>query len=600
MAQLTNGGRLFIVALIGLAVFGGIYLYKDSGIFPKSVRESKVVAVEDLPPLDFDKNFATAVKLPLPGSDVTALKDTEIRAGIMGWNAQTGVMFANGGPLTTEGSLMEQNGVKLHLLTQNNCNEQAKGLYSFIEDYAAGKNRSAKGYHMIAWMGDGVPAYLADLNAQIKKAFGEEDIVQVFYAAGSSYGEDKFMAFPEAKANPQLLKGAVIVGVIRDGDWNIAMKFCSDNNIPVNNDFTTYDPDALNWISTDDYVKAAEIYVSNQGEKRQIVRNGKTTKRDTLIYPTGLVTWTPGDRVAVEKRGGLVTLASTKDYSSQMPNAWLASKKWMADNSSKVEGFILAAAQGGDQVKSHGSALAFASTVSAVVYGDNNMKAEDWERAFKGYTLTDTRGNRVEIGGSRTWNLADAAEYFGLNGTTNNYAAVYKTFGDIDVEAYPDVVPTYPPLNEVLNLSYLTNVYTANKNKTEIAGAASLPSFKASDKISAIVSNKSVSIEFLTGSAEISPRSEAILEKINNSAVIASNLKVEINGHTDNTGSAAINDELSAARAESVKRWLLSKDRSMYLNRITTNGFGSKNPVADNGTESGRQKNRRVEIILGN
>lgn len=599
MAKLTKGGRYAVVAIVGIIAFAAAYIYKDSGIFPQSVKESKVVAVEDLPPLEFDKNFAAAPAIPLPSTTPADIATTKIRAGIMGWNAQSGVLYANGGPVTTQGSLMEAQNINLELLSNNNCMEQGNQLLAFARDYAAGKTRSTKGYHMTAWMGDGVPALIAGVNNTIKEELGPEYILQAFYVGGSSYGEDKFMGPVEAKRDPQSLRGSLIVAVLRDGDWNIAMKFCSDNDIPVNSDPKTYDPDAVNWIATDDYIKAAEIYVNNQKEKRPMVRNGKTLQRDTLVGPTGLVTWTPGDRVAVEKRGGVVTLASTKDYTSQMPNTWIACKKWLEDNRETVEGFILAASQGGDQVKSHSSALRFASTVSYQVYKDENMKPEDWEKAFRGYTMTDAQGNRVEIGGSRVWNLADQAEYFGLNGGTNKYAAVYKTFGDITVESYPSELPSYPPVEEVLNLTFLTSVYNKYKNNVEVAGAASVPTFKASDRISSVVSSKAVSIEFVTGSATISPKSANILEDLARSFTVADNLLIEITGHTDNVGDPAMNKQLSIARAEAVKNWFLTKDRSLFLNRINSNGYGEEQPIADNSNAYGRQKNRRVEIKLG-
>ena len=65
-------------------------------------------------------------------------------------------------------------------------------------------------------------------------------------------------------------------------------------------------------------------------------------------------------------------------------------------------------------------------------------------------------------------------------------------------------------------------------------------------------------------------------------------------GHTDSDGSDAYNQKLSVARAESVKKYLVSK--GIETNRVYTEGKGEKQPVADNKTKEGKAKNRRVEI----
>ncbi len=67
-------------------------------------------------------------------------------------------------------------------------------------------------------------------------------------------------------------------------------------------------------------------------------------------------------------------------------------------------------------------------------------------------------------------------------------------------------------------------------------------------------------------------------------------------GHADSTGSAALNERLSLARAEAVKKFLV--DKGVEPNRIYTEGKGSRQPIADNKTAQGRQQNRRVEIEI--
>jgi len=75
------------------------------------------------------------------------------------------------------------------------------------------------------------------------------------------------------------------------------------------------------------------------------------------------------------------------------------------------------------------------------------------------------------------------------------------------------------------------------------------------------------------------------------------NGRVDIEGHTDAKGSAAYNQKLSERRAESVKRWLVERE-GIAADRLTIRGAGASRPVADNTTDAGRQKNRRVEGVI--
>jgi adhesin transport system outer membrane protein len=101
-------------------------------------------------------------------------------------------------------------------------------------------------------------------------------------------------------------------------------------------------------------------------------------------------------------------------------------------------------------------------------------------------------------------------------------------------------------------------------------------------------------IKFETGKWELKPGSYAVLEEIAGWLQSHPELVVEIQGHTDNTGSRDYNIVLSQKRAQTVADYL--KHRGIDAVRMTPQGYGSNQPIADNGTAQGRSRNRRVEI----
>jgi outer membrane protein OmpA-like peptidoglycan-associated protein len=104
-------------------------------------------------------------------------------------------------------------------------------------------------------------------------------------------------------------------------------------------------------------------------------------------------------------------------------------------------------------------------------------------------------------------------------------------------------------------------------------------------------------ISFDTGRADIKPNMRPILDQFASGLSSQPNTEVRIIGHTDNTGSDAVNDPLSVQRAQAARQYLAA--RGVDPNRIVIAGRGEREPIADNRTEAGRAQNRRVEIFLG-
>ena len=93
----------------------------------------------------------------------------------------------------------------------------------------------------------------------------------------------------------------------------------------------------------------------------------------------------------------------------------------------------------------------------------------------------------------------------------------------------------------------------------------------------------------------LQPISDAALQPVANLLATRPLLTLEVQGHTDNVGNDAYNQTLSEARARAVIAWLTQ--HGVAANRLTARGYGRTLPVADNGNEGGRAKNRRVEIL---
>lgn len=103
-------------------------------------------------------------------------------------------------------------------------------------------------------------------------------------------------------------------------------------------------------------------------------------------------------------------------------------------------------------------------------------------------------------------------------------------------------------------------------------------------------------VNFATGSAEITDEFARVLDGaaqlINEHPEIQ---LLEVQGHTDNTGSDAINNPLSQARADAVRNYLIS--RGVEPNRLVAKGYGSSKPVATNSTDAGKYQNRRIDLV---
>jgi outer membrane protein OmpA-like peptidoglycan-associated protein len=579
--RLTRAAKAFIaVTAVGVAAYS---IHANPRLLGKDRAHdltSNVPPVVDLP----------AGSFPVVGDEPAGCADLpEVRFYHWAWNAQMGLMLATGGAQATRGSAMCQHGVNLKLVREDNTDQMQAQMLTFAEKLAKGNANPKEGAHFVAIMGDGSAQFLKGLDDRLI-ALGPEYKAVVVGSAGYSRGEDKLMGPPAWRENPQAARGGCVAGVLRDGDWNIALKWLGDNRIPNNPNETTYDPDALNWIGASDYVDAAQKYVT--GYCADLV-NVKTQVKEKHCVD-GVVTWTPGDVTVAEQKGGLVSIVSTREYRSQMPNVIIGNARWMREHRDLTQGMLSAIFEAGDRVRSDDAALRRAAAVSAVVYAEKD--AAYWYRYYTAQKVKDKQGLLVDLGGSTVNNLADNEQLFGLvPGSIDAFAATYTVFGNVVHSQYPALFPSFYAAAEVTDTSYLRAL-----EGTLPHAQADTARFEANAKVVQVLARRAWDIPFSTGSAGFTPSTEGALDQLLDDLVVASGTIVEIHGHTDAQGNADANMRLSEDRAFAVKRWLEAKAPSSFPEgRIRVVAHGQTEPVSSNATVDGRAKNRRVVIVMG-
>jgi outer membrane protein OmpA-like peptidoglycan-associated protein len=103
-------------------------------------------------------------------------------------------------------------------------------------------------------------------------------------------------------------------------------------------------------------------------------------------------------------------------------------------------------------------------------------------------------------------------------------------------------------------------------------------------------------VQFAFDKYELKPDARIKLARVSGILLAYPDLKVQVEGYTDNVGSPDYNQRLSEQRADSVRGFLLAQ--SVQPGNVTAKGYGETHPVADNSTDSGRAENRRVELVI--
>lgn len=591
--RLTVFSRILIVALI----LGLIYFFIRRCTPELKVLESKALEKINISDREVN-NVSNSTELPIPSTGLSDKNFThKTRIAGYAWNAQSGIIAANGGANTTKGSIMESQGVNLEIIRQDWLTELRNLQLKFIEEYDNGKKYPSQGVFAVMIMGDGAPYYISSTQQALNDKYGKGKYnLQVIGCIGLSYGEDKLIGPPKWKLDPQSMKGSLISTVLGDGDWVTSVNYAFANGLKVNPDPGTYDEEAVNFYpsANDDYIESAKELIKSQSENWSIslkeIKNGKLTGKIINKKIDGCATWTPGDKLVFDALSGFTDIVSTREFNNQMAVTLIGLKEWSLENKTEVANILKASFMASNQIKLFESWKRFASEAVASTYQLEN--ANYWYDMFKG-TKGEKNGLSYNMGGSRVFNLADAKQYYGLSDGVNRYKAVYDQVSNylkqLNPAGFNQNVKNIVAYDAAVNLDFIQNI--SNIEQGDIY--ASDYSKKASKKLAKGEWN----INFNSGRASLRPEATDLLNQIYNILLQAEDTKIEIVGHTDNIGSFESNIALSSARAEAVKTYFIGK--GIVSSRFQkVEGKGSELAIADNSTESGRAKNRRVEITL--
>lgn len=594
--KLTTLSELLIVIVLLAGILSAVY-YFAPGL---RVGDSKVLDGINVDKQDVN-NVITSAKMELPStSESNAVSDKPlVRIAAYAWNAQSGIIVSNGGPKTTKGSLMEQNGVNLEIIRQDWLSELRNMQMKFVEEYDRGEEYpdADKSAFAIIMMGDGAPFYISTMQQALDDKFGKDKYhVQVVGAVGISYGEDKLIGPPSWKVDPKSMKGSLISTVLGDGDWVTALNYCFANGLKVNPDSNTYDPEAVNFYPSqdDDYIKSAEELIKSQKSGWTVplkeVKNGKLTGKTINKKIDGCATWTPGDKMVFDALSGFTDIASTKEFNNQMATTIIAVKEWSVEHPQIVSNILKSALTASNQMKQYDEWQVRASEAVAQTYDLESAKY--WYDMFKGQKGSKN-GIEYNMGGSRVFNYSDVMQYYGITDGTNRYKAVYNQVSSYLKELNPfgfnESVKRIVPYDEAVNLYFIKNI-----NDIESGTAYKADYTKEAKEVMA---SGEWNITFDTGSANISNSSASTLETIYNLLIQAEDSKLKLEGHTDDTGSSEANYDLSQRRAQAVVTFL--RGRGIPQSRFqTVIGKGEDEPNVPNTSNANRAKNRRVVIEL--
>ncbi len=282
------------------------------------------------------------------------------------------------------------------------------------------------------------------------------------------------------------------------------------------------------------------------------------------------VAWDPDMSDAVTKRPGAKKIYDTRVANRLIADILVVSDGFAAKNPQTVVKFAEGWLEGITFIKEQPSrAYNLIGTIK-----DFNIPSDLAKTMLEGVRLAD---------------YADNLSFFGQSGADSDYANIFKMAQEMYREER--LIKRVANAEESVDRRYIAAL------SGEFSSTSTEPpvEYKPPSPGATPIATQRRSIYFDTGSANMSVDSRAIVDEIGSMMRAYENTVVDIEGNTDSTGSHAYNVELSKDRAEAVKNYLMQK-YGYPAARMRTKGNGPDNPIDNNNTPEGREKNRRTDI----
>ena len=587
--QLGPGAIVLALALILGLLFVAA---RQFGVLDKLSPTTDVTKTEVVP----DARDTNLNRADLPATDIKPPKQTrddpEVTIGLWTWQATSPIIDAVGGTGKSgdhPDSLLYQAGIKnTRIVIENDTSKQIQAL-------AAGQMQ------FVTTTGDQSAVDIAGANQLLR---GNK--AKVVWSGGYSSGEDCLMGPDSWRQNPQNARGALIVTAVPYCDWNVAVNWAADNKIPVNANEAVYNPDAINFVNASDHIEASQKFISNAKVSLKNTKTGQNEAREI----DGVATWTPGDVTAAQGRATvnykgksekLQKIISTEQYSAMMPHILFANEDFIRQHRDYVDTLLRCFARAGAKIKSDRNY--FNNRVAALnsqVFAMDGKGPSFWSKYFNA-----VEENGVRLGGSRVNDIADNRHLFGLDNNValsqSVFGVTYNDHGKRLQQLLPERLPKITPVEQVVDVSFVK----AMSDEVGQIVAETYGQGTGSGANTGTVVEADFNINFDPGSANIKASEIPKLNEIRSLLIRASNTKVLVEGHTDNTGGDAQNIPLSKQRAEAVWTWLKASDTSrVNINdqRLSgVDGYGAFRPrvgTREQQSDADRAQNRRVTIIL--